>query len=281
MAMERERTSGQRGQSFMELAIFLPILLLMLAGMAEITFIFNDYLQMLDAVRYGARDSSDNNPYAQDFPKNADGTLNTAVPSIYDQKTVVSPGPKYTGYTVWDCDNTLNFFAVAACNTDRNLSYITLTKDGSARDCSTTPKNPVPRDDIVISLFATQWITDTTAPVLKRYAGNVVRGPYTINGQTTYLGFLSDDNPTTNDEDINESGWSYLGQMCSVVTKSQIASKLINTAPSTGMALVEIFYARHKVLGVPGFEIVPDPLLIHAYAIFPLVSIEPTKTPTP
>ncbi len=269
MAMKREQTSGQRGQSFVELAIFLPILILMLAGMAEITFIFNDYLQMLDAVRYGARDSSDNNPYAQDFPKNADGTLNTSVPSVYDT------------WTTWGCDYTLNFFAVAACNTERNLSYITLTRDGSTRDCGATPKNPVPRDDIVISLFATQWITDTAAPVLKRYAGNVVRGPYTINGQTTYIGFLSDDNPTTNDEDLDESGWSYLGQMCSIITKSQIASKLINAAPSTGMVLVEVFHARHKVLGVPGFEVIPDPLLIHAYAIFPLVSIEPTKTPTP
>jgi hypothetical protein len=69
--------------------------------------------------------------------------------------------------------------------------------------------------------------------------------------------------------------------MCSVITKAQIASKLINATPSTGMALVEVFRARHKVLGVPGFELIPDPLLIHAYAIFPLVSIEPTKTPTP
>ncbi|MBI5715503.1 MAG: pilus assembly protein [Chloroflexi bacterium] len=278
--MQHSQTTSQRGQSFMELAIFLPILLLMLVGMAEITFIFNDYLQMLDGVRYGARDSSDNNPYTQDFPKNADGTLNTGIPSVYDQLTH-SDDPKYPGYTVWDCDNTLNFFAVAACNTDRNLSYITLVKDGSTRNCGANPKNPVPRDDIVISLFATQWITDTTAPVLKRYAGNVVRGPYLVNGQNTYFGFLSDDNPTTNDEDVNESGWSYLGQMCSVITKAQVASKLINAAPSTGMVLVEVFRARHKVLNAPGFEVIPDPLLIHAYAIFPLVSIEPTKTPTP
>ncbi len=54
--MKCEQISGQGGQSFIELAIVLPILFLLLGGMVEVTLTFNDYLQILDAVRYRARD---------------------------------------------------------------------------------------------------------------------------------------------------------------------------------------------------------------------------------
>lgn len=284
----------QRAQSFVEMALFMPIMLLLLAGMVEVTFMFNDYLQLLDAVRYGARDSSDNNPYPAAFPVTG-SDFDPTIKSAYDHITYTASAPaNYAPYIVWDCNNTLNFFAVAACNVDNNLSYLSLTKDGGSRnDCSASPNvNAIFRDDIVISLFASEYTSGTktitgTPPKLKRFAGNAV----VVSG-TVQVGQLSDNRQyitssvttasSPGAEDTDESGWSYLQQMCSAISTQQVKDKLINSAPSTGFLLVEVFYARRKTLDFPFVgDLIPNPIPLHAYAIFPLVAIEPTKTPKP
>jgi hypothetical protein len=50
----------RRGQSIVEFALMLPILLILLSGLFEFGFIFNHYLAALDAARNAARFSSDN-----------------------------------------------------------------------------------------------------------------------------------------------------------------------------------------------------------------------------
>ena len=46
---------GQRGQTMVEFAIVLPIFLLLLLGIAQGGIAFNNYLQLTDATRAGAR----------------------------------------------------------------------------------------------------------------------------------------------------------------------------------------------------------------------------------
>ena len=260
--MKREQTSGQRGQSFMELAIFLPILLLMLGGMVEVTLTFNDYLQMLDAARYGARSISDSNPYPADFPM-ASGTFNPNSPSAYDTLTDTT---------------TLNPFRIAAYNAEFNLNPLislktSLKGDGTSNrnDCSTSNTNTTGsntyRDDVVVSLFATNVISSTSTIQLTRFKSNAVDG-IPLTGHLV--------------ADTTESGWSYKNQMCSAIKTADLGTKLLTTAPNTGFLIVEVFYNRPQVLNLPGLgSVIPNPLPLHAYAIFPLVAVEPTSTPTP
>jgi hypothetical protein len=258
------------GQSFVELALMMPILLLMLAGMVEVVLAFNDYLQILDGASRGARFISDSHPY----PDQVETDLNIASP--YDD--------------IKDCDDTLNFFRVAACTTVDGLAPIVLVPGTGLRtNTAGTCANPEPaQDDIVISIFGTRvWDDDSNSTTPKivsvtRFDNN------TINSSSgTAVGELVADNSSSSDG--AESGWSYMedqhsgvGGMCSTVTTAEVQSFLLNTAPNTGIVLIEVFFNHDQVFDMPGFgDVIPNPILLHAYAFFPLVSAEPTTTPSP
>jgi hypothetical protein len=263
-----------RGQSFVELAIMMPIMILLIAGMTEVVFVFNDFLQMLDGVRAGARYISDSNPYPTDL---GDPANPTTVPSGYDK--------------VMDCNTTLNFFRQAACVTEKNLLPITLkysTATSRARDVSTGQcKSPSPHtDDIVISIFGTHvWDpshTGTNQVDTVRYYNNMVDTTPTPDVGKLVVDDFS--NPKGKD-----SGWSRAedlsngqGGMCSQFTFGQVQALLINSAPSTGIVLVEVFYGHAQLFDLPVFyDFIPNPIPLWTYAFFPLVSAEPTVTPAP
>jgi len=67
------QTKGSRrktkGQSMVEIAIALPILMLLLSGMVEFGFMLNSYLSLLDATREAARFYSNLNPTGPDADK--------------------------------------------------------------------------------------------------------------------------------------------------------------------------------------------------------------------
>jgi hypothetical protein len=63
MKMKQTRSSSNnRGQSFVELAIVLPLLLFLLIAFVEVGAIIYDYLSLLDAVREAARFAADRDP---------------------------------------------------------------------------------------------------------------------------------------------------------------------------------------------------------------------------
>jgi hypothetical protein len=55
-------TRSHKAQSFVEFAIFLPIFLIMITGLTEFGFFLNQYLNVMDGPREGARWAADNNP---------------------------------------------------------------------------------------------------------------------------------------------------------------------------------------------------------------------------
>lgn len=87
----------------------------------------------------------------------------------------------------------------------------------------------------------------------------------------------------------SENGWSYALDMemptehTSRFTSSDVTSSMVSlNSPNTGYVLVEIFYYYDHVLGLPWITaIIENPLLLHTYAFMPLVSAEPTPTPSP
>jgi len=101
---------NQSGQSFVELAIMLPLLLLMLVGMVEVAFTMFIYLTALDLTREAARFAS-----VRDFNiLDPFGELNPAGP-------VASCGVDEHGVAITDparcacLDDDLHFFLDAAC----------------------------------------------------------------------------------------------------------------------------------------------------------------------
>lgn len=110
-----------RGQSLVELALFLPILLMLLGGLVEFGFALNQYINVVEAVREGARAGVDGDPA---------------------QRDLVAAGPKLVSRM--DCDGSItgqvtrDYYAGVAC---RVIS--------SARPLIF---NPVNEDDIVITV---------------------------------------------------------------------------------------------------------------------------------
>jgi Flp pilus assembly protein TadG len=54
----RSRSSREGGQAFVELALVLPVLLLLLLGVIQFGTIFRDYIALTDATRVGARQAA-------------------------------------------------------------------------------------------------------------------------------------------------------------------------------------------------------------------------------
>jgi len=81
----------------------------------------------------------------------------------------------------------------------------------------------------------------------------------------------------------SESGmWSRFDNYPSRYDDAWILDRLDPSAPDSGIILVEIFYNYHQLLGMPFFtDVLPDPILVHAYSIMPYPLAEPTPTPIP
>jgi hypothetical protein len=78
----------------------------------------------------------------------------------------------------------------------------------------------------------------------------------------------------------NPQGWSVFGTQASKFSDAEVQSRLDNSAPPTGVLLVEIFYNYHQVLKMPIFTaFVRDPMPLYVYAIMPLSAAEPNPTP--
>lgn len=68
MSRTRENEKHLTGQSFVELALVLPILLFLLVGFVEIGALVYNYLSLLDVAREAARFASEHNPLVLEAP---------------------------------------------------------------------------------------------------------------------------------------------------------------------------------------------------------------------
>jgi len=69
----RRNSSRVKGQSLIEIAIALPVLLILLSGMVEFGFMLNYYLSLLDSTREAARLYSNFDPFLRDEERNPIG----------------------------------------------------------------------------------------------------------------------------------------------------------------------------------------------------------------
>lgn len=236
----------RRGQSFVELALVLPILILLLLGIVELTFFIGRYLDLLDLSKEAARFASMRDPFSvgSDLNCNTTSDLNF----YYDTACVLS-APAGS-----PCSNP-NF-----CNGFNPLLTLDLTTD-----------------DVVISVFTISGheVTNQWPSPNGYWALSNVDFAHNVD-----LNFNSDpghpDRFLKNCEgEIIRTGPYY--------TKEQVESMMLDESPGNkGYIAVEVYYCYRQVLGLPIIsDIIPDPIQAHAYTVMPLPAGQPTPTPIP
>jgi hypothetical protein len=234
------------GQSFVELAIVLPLLLFLLVGFVEVGAIIYNYLSLLDVVREAARFAADRDP----------DVLNGDM----------------SNYPISACeDDALHYYLDTACVVIGTNFNQDITLDPAVDDIAisvfTIDNNKVvdrkPNDaDGVWSLYSDNWtkncdgtVNSTTPFFPETYGAGGPGSPGTPWATYTL--------PTTGP---------------GTPTPGAIPGGLSDK----GIVLVEIYYCHHQLLNLPLIsDIIPNPIRLHAYAVMPAPQAAPTPTPLP
>ena len=249
------RNKKEKAQSFVELALILPVILLILLGVVEVSFFISRYLDVMDLTREAARFASIRDPEIG--------------------KAWIS--------NLYDCQNAtpFNFYYHSAC--------IFSPPSGSAacppasRFCNGL--NPLVYldpaiDDVVIEVFGVQGpaVAGVPPPV-------VIAFPNPPDSLTSgYWAFSDHDEVDT----AHNGNWQKDCQGNVVLanphyTPAIVQAELINGSPiNKGFVGVEFFYCYHQVLNLPIANwVIPSPMRIHVYSLMPLPAAQPTPTAPP
>ncbi len=234
----------QKAQSFVELAIVLPVLLLILLGLVEIAFFIARYLDVMDLTREAARAASLRDPQVQQAYTYTNGA--------------------------YQCNRTLpySFYYTSAC--------VFAPPEGSAA-CSADPKfcgglNPLiyvdhTVDDVLIEVFTVKGHT-----VVDKV--NPPAGYWALSDHDSDLSHNDNWKKDCKGNLLSPTPQPYY-------TAAKVESELISTSPmNKGFVGVEFYYCYHQVLAIPFANLfVSDPARVHAYTIMPLPMAVPTPTP--
>jgi hypothetical protein len=235
-----------KGQSFIELALVFMALMFIVAGVVELGNLINQYLELIDSAREGARAAN-----LQSFwttTKNTTTHVTTRVigTKVYD----------FTARQVW---NTMNPGCVPII--DEQTTPVLPDKGSGLPDpitgCLPQSYLPVGQDSLMGVPFdpATD---DIIISVISNNGGVITRFP-------------------------DAGGWARFNDAhVSAISNAKLASLIDSSAPNTGFVLVEIFYNYHQMLGFPFLStFLPNPIPVHAFSIMPYPGAEPTPTALP
>ncbi len=235
-----------RGQSFVELALIIPILLLIVIGVVEVSMFIGRYLDMLDLTREAARFASIRDPFDTEVAADQDCSTINFFDFYWDTACVFSP-PGNSGMC-WDPEfcNGLN-------------PYFLLNPE---------------TDDIVISVYT---ITAQNPSTGDPYVSNVWPAP---NG---YWAWSDHDNVTTSNGNWRRNCNGETVRSAPHFTATTIQQELSTASPENkGYVAIELYYCYEQVLNIPLFsDFVPNPIQIHVYTLMPLPAAQPTPTPKP
>ena len=238
-----DQKKAPSGQSLLELALILPILLLILTGVVEISFFVGRYLDVLDLTREAARFASARDPQIPEMILGiTPGDMDCSTPDLfnfyYDTACIFSPPAGSP-----ECDNP-DF-----CNGLN--SYLHLNPE---------------TDDVMISVYT---ITNHTVSNLWPDVG--------------YWALSENDGIVGNDGNWQRNCQGDTTRSTGHFNEGVINAMLDAASPNTkAFVAVEFFYCYEQVLNLPVFtDFVPNPIQVHAYTIMPLPEGEPTPTPIP
>lgn len=249
------------GQSFVELAIIIPVMIVILLGVIEIAFFLGRYLDILDLTREAARFASVRDPFDTAVARDFDCSTPNLFDFYYDTACVFSP--PNTG----DCQG--NALFCNGLNTYLNMDP-TL-------------------DDVVITIYTVSGgnVTDawpasltTTGHLIPDpdHPGHHIPGYWALSNLQNYL----DPSVAKEDNFKKDCQGNYIPGAAPYYNRDRVQAALEAGAPPTkGFVAIEYYYCYHQVLGNPFFTaIIPNPMRIHAYTLMPLPAAQPTPTPT-
>jgi len=235
-----------RGQSFVELALIIPILLLIVIGVVEVAMFIGRYLDMLDLTREAARFASIRDPFDTEVAADQDCATINFFDFYWDISCVFSPPGNSD--MCWDAEfcNGLNPYFVL---------------------------NPA-TDDVVVSVYTITAQHPSTGD------------PYVSNAWPSPDGFWAwsdHDNETASDGNWQRNCDGDTVRSAPHFTEDTIGDELNTASPENkGYVAVELYYCYEQVLNIPLFsDFVPNPIQIHVYTLMPLPAAQPTPTPKP
>jgi hypothetical protein len=234
-----------KGQSFIELALVFMALMFIVAGVVELGNLINQYLELIDSAREGARAANLQSFYKTTKDPTTHVITKVIGDAVYD----------FTAREVW---NTMNPGCIPI---DINTPVLPdkgtgVTLPDPITGCLPTSYLP-PAQDSLMGIPFDPASDDIVISVVSVHGGALTRFP-------------------------DAQGWSRFGNHVSSVSDSALSSLLDSSAPNTGFVLVEIFYNYHQMLGFPFLStFLPNPIPVHAYSIMPYPGAEPTPTALP
>jgi Flp pilus assembly protein TadG len=272
--------TGRRGQSFLELALILPVLLIMLLGLVEVVIFIGRYLDLLDLTREAARFASVRDPDPNTFTTGL--TQDCGNPNYYNffysSACIFSPPNTFdTGESSTACPPDLDSSRQVNGSAALNIAYSSYC-NGLNPYVYINPTT----DDVVITAFTVTSDRTVTNPADKTCPSGEDQC-VTNNEWNNAPWALSDhDSNTTNNANWTKDCHGNVVRDHPYYTVEKVNDLLTqnNLLPGRGYVAIEVFYCYHQVLGVPLFtQFVPDPIQIHAYTIMPLPAAQPTPTP--
>lgn len=182
----------QRGQSVLELALVSPLLVILIAGLAEIGWFAQNYLTVLEVTRVGARtgtvQQNETSPLFWEDPKN--GLLAGAVMRASTDPTYTEFLGRYRNCNAADPNARIGFYNFLACVMLNSMNP--LRSEGFEPGTIDPDTGTVFPDDIVISAFAVQAIIPSEVPLPHR---NRIDWPLSDPNLVTYGNLPSADVP--------------------------------------------------------------------------------------
>jgi len=252
-----------KAQSFIEFALVIPILLLILLGVVELTLFLGTYINLLDLTREAARYASSRDPFAVTMQGDYDCSTSTLLGD---------PGGD-------------NFFFDTACVFSQLQGTATCADPAFCNGFNSTIPIKSNEDDILISVFTETGTTQSTnADGITTPLSGVITPNEFDNGTNTIPWVWSDHDADTahNDNwrrDCNRQ--SSPSAANPTFTNDVIQSYLqSNAMANKGFVVVEVVYCYHQVLNIPILsQFLPNPMQIHTYTVMPLPAAQPTRTP--
>lgn len=299
------KPTGARGQSLVELTITLPVLLVMLMGLAEIGWFANSYLTLLDVVREAGRFAATGDPllWPDGDERNYSAMDCEEIPGYYnDHDPTIDyttwPGPDLSAWGYGDRGELeRGYYDGIACGVLINMQPLRFNHQ---------------TDDIVISIFQFVVLNQGTSSAEVRITGRLParanecenddsRDPfdwYPIDG--TPNGTYEQEYARFWDAGVeNVRGYVFRGnhrndyggsRQClgSPFSLDDVERMLnfdgdadrirkMSQATSYGLVLVEIFWEHTQLLGMPWFRLGPldETSTIHVWTFFPVSAAEP------
>jgi hypothetical protein len=233
-----------KAQSFVEFALVLPIIILILLGVVELTLFIGSYINLVDLTREAARFASNRDPFTN---TGADSNCSTLEPVnfFYDTACIFSP------------------LQGSAC-TDTNF----------CNGFNSTLSLKSTEDDILVNVF-----TETGETGVSRAITNNA-----LTSQMPWVWSNHDGDTSHNDNWRRDCNRLTTPQtLTPYFTQTSMTTYLNGTAmPNKGFVTVEVYYCYHQVLNIPFLaQFLPNPIQVHTYTVMPLPYAQPTPTPRP